>query len=91
MPFYKTFKNRKGGLDLSFGGHIYTIRREADGITIWRCTKRGCPGSVETNGIDVVAIRDHSHDPEYTKAKCAIIKSEMKDKALSLRRGPMTL
>ncbi len=73
---------------LCFQGQMYGRNGRREGLLLWRCTVRGCPGRLLATPMGmVVEVRPtHTHKPCQGRVEAAKLFDDMKDLALTVPR-----
>ena len=72
--------SRRGAIHILYAGYRYRLARTNQTSRNWRCTKKGCKGSVRTPlhaYAAVVALGQHSHGPDPGQNEVDSIRSQM--------------
>jgi hypothetical protein len=88
MVNFKIYKSQRGGSKLSFGGYIYNYRTEHEGKKEWRCVIRKCAGTATTEFKECALKNLHNHTCDQMKAHLEILKSDIKERAISTSEKP---
>ena len=88
MADYIFFKNKFGHTNVAYQGYMYSLRKQWETYSIWRCVSRKCSGTVKIIGDTLVLLKSHSHESDTIKVKNVVLQSKMKDRALKTAETP---
>jgi hypothetical protein len=88
MHFYKIYKSQRDKPKMTSYGFCYTLRRENQGIFIWRCEKSKCTGAAKTENNILIVLKDHNHEKNTEHARISVLRSEIKNRALTTKEAP---
>ena len=88
MTYLQFFLSQRGKPKVGYNGFSYNKKVEMDGSIEWRCDNRSCPGQLFTIDNHARLARPHNHESDYSALDVAILKSKIKERALTTKEKP---
>ncbi|XP_037049634.1 uncharacterized protein LOC119083925 [Bradysia coprophila] len=91
MSTLEIVRNQKGGEVALHKGYEYTKNGKSTETQYWRCTQYSmtrCPGRMNSVGINVKKVLDHSHAPDVRKGNVRKVLENIRNRALSTTEPP---
>ncbi|KAG4076567.1 hypothetical protein HA402_002730 [Bradysia odoriphaga] len=91
MSVYELIESQKKGKIALYEGYQYSKNGEQKDTTYWRYSNNRCPGRMNTVGMNVKKVLDHSHAPDVRKEVCRKVLGNIRNLAATTNDKPRNI